>query len=69
MGEGDGTVSLLSSGFMCSKGWKMKRFNPANIPIKTFEMLHEPQSYDMRGGPNTADHVGKSKLGKPKASK
>ncbi|KAF3215952.1 hypothetical protein TWF191_009117 [Orbilia oligospora] len=56
-GEGDGTVPLLSMGFMCSKGWKMKRFNPARIPIKTFEMLHEPQTFDMRGGPNTADHV------------
>ncbi len=53
MGEGDGTVSLMSSGFMCSKGWKMKRFNPAGIPIKRFEMLHEPQSFDIRGGPNT----------------
>ncbi|EWC48115.1 hypothetical protein DRE_02694 [Drechslerella stenobrocha 248] len=57
MGEGDGTVPLLSMGFMASKGWKMKRFNPAGIAVKTFEMLHEPQSYDMRGGPNTADHV------------
>ncbi|KAK6542631.1 hypothetical protein TWF694_006574 [Orbilia ellipsospora] len=57
LGEGDGTVPLISMGFMCSKGWKMKRFNPANIPVRTFEMLHEPQSFDMRGGPNTADHV------------
>ncbi|KAJ6260680.1 hypothetical protein Dda_4907 [Drechslerella dactyloides] len=57
MGEGDGTVPLLSMGFMCSKGWRMKRFNPARIPLKTFEMLHEPLSFDMRGGPNTADHV------------
>ncbi|KAF3941241.1 hypothetical protein ABW19_dt0207754 [Dactylella cylindrospora] len=57
IGEGDGTVPLMSSGFMCSKGWKMKRFNPARIPIKSFEMLHEPQSFDIRGGPNTADHV------------
>ena len=29
MGEGDGTVSLLSLGAMCAEGWKRKRYNPA----------------------------------------
>jgi len=53
MGEGDGTVSLLSSGYMCSKGWKMKRYNPAGVQIKTYEMPHEPDRFSPRGGPNT----------------
>jgi phospholipid:diacylglycerol acyltransferase len=67
MGEGDGTVSLLycsniplsltsyrSSGYMCVKGWKIDRFNPARIPVITREMDHEPEFLDLRGGPRTA---------------
>lgn len=38
MGEGDGTVSLLSLGAMCVEGWKRKRWNPAGIKIKTVEV-------------------------------
>lgn len=57
MGEGDGTVNLLSTGYMCNKGWKIKRYNPANIPIIPYEMAHEPEAYNPRGGPKTADHV------------
>lgn len=57
MGEGDGTVNVLSTGYMCNKGWKMKRYNPANIPITTYEMPHEPDRFSPRGGPNTGDHV------------
>ncbi|KIX06786.1 uncharacterized protein Z518_04762 [Rhinocladiella mackenziei CBS 650.93] len=57
-GEGDGTVNLLSTGFMCAKGWKkIKRYNPAGIKISTFEMPHEPDRFSPRGGPNTGDHV------------
>ncbi|KAI0150604.1 Lecithin:cholesterol/phospholipid:diacylglycerol acyltransferase [Xylariaceae sp. FL1272] len=57
MGEGDGTVSLLSSGYMCSKGWHMKRYNPAGAKITVVEMLHEPERFNPRGGPKSADHV------------
>ena len=57
MGEGDGTVNLLSMGYMCSKGWKIKRFNPAGVQIKVHEMRHEPERFNPRGGPNTGDHV------------
>jgi len=57
MGEGDGTVNLLSTGYMCNKGWKIQRYNPANIPVTTYEMPHEPDRFSPRGGPNTGDHV------------
>lgn len=53
MGEGDGTVSLLSAGYMCAKGWKSKRYNPAGVQITTYEMPHEPDRFSPRGGPNT----------------
>jgi hypothetical protein len=38
LGEGDGTVSLLSLGAMCVEGWKRKRWNPAGIKITTIEV-------------------------------
>lgn len=57
MGEGDGTVSLLSLGSMSVEGWKRKRYNPAEIPIITHEMAHEPEAMDLRGGQTTGDHV------------
>lgn len=47
-GEGDGTVSLLSAGYMCAKGWKMKRYNPAGIPVKIYEMPHQPDMFGVR---------------------
>jgi phospholipid:diacylglycerol acyltransferase len=57
-GEGDGTVNLLSTGYMCAKGWKgIRRYNPAGVKITTFEMPHEPDRFSPRGGPNTGDHV------------
>ena len=40
MGEGDGTVSLISLGAMCVEGWKRKRWNPAGIQVKTIEVNH-----------------------------
>jgi phospholipid:diacylglycerol acyltransferase len=67
MGEGDGTVALLSSGYMCAHAWKqIPRFNPGNIPIKVYEMQHEEDIFDLRGGPKTADHV--DILGRPELS-
>lgn len=38
MGEGDGTVSLLSLGAMCVEGWKRPRWNPAGINVTTIEV-------------------------------
>ncbi|KAK4664446.1 phospholipid:diacylglycerol acyltransferase [Podospora pseudopauciseta] len=57
MGEGDGTVNLMSTGYMCNKGWNMKRYNPAGAKVTVVEMPHEPERFNPRGGPNTADHV------------
>ncbi|MCJ1437690.1 hypothetical protein MMC27_007077 [Xylographa pallens] len=48
LAEGDGTVSLLSTGYMCAKGWRMKRYNPAGVQIKTYEMPHEPDRFSPR---------------------
>lgn len=55
--DGDGTVPLLSLGYMCTRGWQIRRFNPGRINVTTFEMPHEPDRFSPRGGPNTADHV------------
>ncbi|KZZ87158.1 Phospholipid:diacylglycerol acyltransferase [Ascosphaera apis ARSEF 7405] len=57
MSEGDGTVNLLSLGYMGAKGWHMKRYNPAGIKVTVYEMPHEPDRFSPRGGPNTGDHV------------
>ncbi|TXT12886.1 hypothetical protein VHUM_01287 [Vanrija humicola] len=57
-GDGDGTIATLSLGAMCVKGWKGKtRWNPAGIEVVTQEYKHQPESYDLRGGPLTSDHV------------
>lgn len=57
MGEGDGTISLLTH-TMCHR-WKdpNSKFNPGGIPVKIVEMDHEPDRMDIRGGAKTADHV------------
>ncbi|PSS22692.1 hypothetical protein PHLCEN_2v2989 [Hermanssonia centrifuga] len=57
MGEGDGTVSLLSLGAMCVEGWKRKRWNPAGMKVVTVELPHSPVPTIPRGGGTTADHV------------
>jgi phospholipid:diacylglycerol acyltransferase len=46
---------LLSSGYMCAKGWKQKRYNPAGVKVVTYEMKHEPDRFNPRGGPNTGE--------------
>jgi len=55
--NGDGTVPVVSEGYMCEGGWKMKRYNPAGIDITTREYPHNPYLMWVRGGPETADHV------------
>jgi phospholipid:diacylglycerol acyltransferase len=44
MGEGDGTVSLLSLGAMCVDGWQRPRYNPAGIKVVTVEVRAESVS-------------------------
>lgn len=57
-GEGDGTVNLISTGFMCARGWRdIPRYNPGGVKVTTYEMPHEPDRFSPRGGPNTGDHV------------
>jgi len=54
----DGTVPLISLGYMCVKGWKDSLYNPAGIKVITREYYHETaSSFDLRGGSKTADHV------------
>lgn len=57
LGEGDGTVSILSLGSMCVTGWKQKRYNPANIKVVTHEVFHVPDAFDLRGGASSGDHI------------
>lgn len=58
LGDGDGTVSLLTH-TMChewQKGSK-SRYNPGNMSVTIVEIKHEPDRFDIRGGAKTADHV------------
>jgi len=57
VGEGDGTVALISLGALCVEGWKRPRWNPANISVITYELPHLPQANIPRGGATTSDHV------------
>ena len=57
--EGDGSVPLLSLGYMCSHGWKSQALNPSNVTLIVREFRHTPVSMlnDPRGGPESSDHV------------
>ncbi|KAJ2803230.1 phospholipid:diacylglycerol acyltransferase [Coemansia guatemalensis] len=58
-GEGDGTVPLLSLGYMCAAGWRKKLFNPHGVRVVTREFVHNPLAAfkDIRGGAEAADHI------------
>ncbi|KAJ2284729.1 phospholipid:diacylglycerol acyltransferase, partial [Coemansia sp. RSA 2706] len=58
-GEGDGTVPLLSLGYMCADAWRKPLFNPHGVRIVTREFLHNPLAVfkDIRGGAEAADHI------------
>ena len=59
--EGDGSVPLLSLGYMAAYGWRQhKHLNPAGVKTIVVEYPHEPLSplSDFRGGPKASDHVG-----------
>uniref|UniRef100_K3W971 Phospholipid:diacylglycerol acyltransferase n=1 Tax=Globisporangium ultimum (strain ATCC 200006 / CBS 805.95 / DAOM BR144) TaxID=431595 RepID=K3W971_GLOUD len=57
--DGDGTVPLISLGFMCARGWREDKYNPGGVNVRIREYKHNPVSiiYDPRGGPATSDHV------------
>ncbi|EUC57472.1 phospholipid:diacylglycerol acyltransferase [Rhizoctonia solani AG-3 Rhs1AP] len=58
IGEGDGTVALLSLGAMCVEGWKSgSKWNPHGVKVITQEMAHKPEPFDPRGGQTTSDHI------------
>nr|ODN93004.1 phospholipid:diacylglycerol acyltransferase [Cryptococcus depauperatus CBS 7855] len=57
-GDGDGTIPIVSLGSMCVRGWNgTTRWNPSGIKVITQEYKHSPESMDIRGGAQTADHV------------
>ena len=59
--EGDGSVPLLSLGYMAAHGWRRyEHLNPAGVRNVIVEYPHEPLSplSDFRGGPKASDHVG-----------
>ncbi|KAI5172366.1 phospholipid:diacylglycerol acyltransferase [Nematocida sp. LUAm3] len=57
--DGDGTVPLLSTGYMGYAGWKDKKLNPSGIPTINREYVHDPSKdlLALRGGPKTAQHI------------
>ncbi|TBT98236.1 phospholipid:diacylglycerol acyltransferase [Hamiltosporidium tvaerminnensis] len=59
MTNGDGTVPLVSLGYMGRKGWRNSILNPYNVKTVVREYEHNPISIlkDVRGGPDSSDHV------------
>eukprot|EP01105_Mastigella_eilhardi_P015273 TRINITY_DN347_c0_g3_i10.p1 TRINITY_DN347_c0_g3~~TRINITY_DN347_c0_g3_i10.p1 ORF type:complete len:437 (+),score=95.63 TRINITY_DN347_c0_g3_i10:795-2105(+) len=56
--NGDGTVPLVSLGYMCVDGWpNHPELNPSGIRVVTKEYKHNPFVLDLRGGQATGDHV------------
>ncbi|KAK7294412.1 hypothetical protein RJT34_17301 [Clitoria ternatea] len=57
--DGDETVPVLSSGFMCAKGWRGKtRFNPSGIRTYIREYEHSPPANLLEGrGTQSGAHV------------
>lgn len=60
--DGDGSVPLVSLGYMCADAWQRSEtgLNPSKIPVYTREYLHEPGftvDDPMRGGPRSTEHV------------
>ncbi|RZB58929.1 Phospholipid:diacylglycerol acyltransferase 1 isoform B [Glycine soja] len=57
--DGDETVPVLSSGFMCAKGWRGKtRFNPSGMRTYVREYDHSPPANLLEGrGTQSGAHV------------
>jgi phospholipid:diacylglycerol acyltransferase len=61
LSDGDGTVPLLSEGYMCASGWvENSKLNPSRIKTFTREYVHSVSfqySDPGRGGPYSSEHV------------
>eukprot|EP00842_Homolaphlyctis_polyrhiza_P005037 jgi/Hompol1/5534/HPOL_002005-RA len=60
MTDGDGTVVLLSLGYMCAHGWRQSRYNPSNVAVVTREITNgksASSSIPTVRGSDRADHV------------
>lgn len=60
--DGDGSVPLLSLGYICADAWTRSDsgLNPSNAKVYTREYLHKAEfcvDDPMRSGPQSADHV------------
>ena len=60
--DGDGSVPLLSLGYICSDAWTRKDsgLNPSGTKVVTREYAHQAEfttDDPFRGGPRSADHV------------
>lgn len=60
--DGDGSVPLLSLGYMCADAWQREDsgLNPSMIKVFTREYKHRSEfcvDDPMRGGPGSSDHV------------
>ena len=55
--DGDGTVPLVSLGFMCSAGWKGTPLNPANAAVITREYLEVNATMAILRAATSTDHV------------
>ncbi|CCE63001.1 hypothetical protein TPHA_0D03660 [Tetrapisispora phaffii CBS 4417] len=55
--DGDGTVPLMAHS-LCHKWAQGKSpYNPANMSVTIIEIQHQPDRFDIRGGPKSAEHV------------
>ena len=60
--DGDGSVPLLSLGYICADAWRRPSsgLNPSGTAVYTREYTHQPEFVvddPVRGGPHAADHV------------
>ena len=65
LSDGDGSVPLLSLGYMCASGWRRRMSNPSGSKVVTREYRHQAQEESslesltkpLTRSPRSADHV------------
>ena len=59
--DGDGSIPIVSLGYMCASGWRRsKRLNPGASPITIREFSHRAMNLwggGLQDGPASGDHV------------